>query len=156
VVGCVGEGVGGGGEGRGGVCVVGKGWGVCGGEGVGVCGGGRGGVCGERRGGGWRGEGRGSISHAIRHVLQVIEFIFMCILISLPLSFCRWCVFKHSRPLSEEIVRFPPYLESDDPYRGTTVLPSLEFFYQYGDGTNEEAPPASNDRGEPHPLPLMT
>ncbi len=41
-------------------------------------------------------------------------------------------MFKHSRPLSEEIVRFTPYLESDDVYRGTTVLPYLEFFYQYG------------------------
>ena len=59
---------------------------------------------------------------------------------------CRWFVYKHSRPLSEEIVRFPPYLESDNVYRGTTVLPYLEFFYQYG--TNEEAAAAALvDRG---------
>lgn len=56
-------------------------------------------------------------------------------------------MFKHSRPLPEEIVKFVPYEESaDDVYRGTTVLPYLESFYQYG--TNEEAPPSIIDRGE--------
>ena len=56
-------------------------------------------------------------------------------------------MYRHSRPLSEEIVRFPPYLDSDDVYRGTTVLPYLEYFYQYG--TGEEAPTAVlTDRGE--------
>lgn len=30
-----------------------------------------------------------------------------------------------------EIVRFTPYPDSGDPYRGTTVLPYLEAFYQY-------------------------
>ena len=43
----------------------------------------------------------------------------------------RWFVYKHSRPLPMEIVRFPPYLDSEDHYRGTTVLPYLEVFYQY-------------------------
>ncbi len=41
-------------------------------------------------------------------------------------------MFKHSKPLSQDIVRFAPYSDSDDPYRGTTVLPYLEVFYQYG------------------------
>ena len=30
-----------------------------------------------------------------------------------------------------EIVHFPPYPDSEDHYRGTTVLPYLEVFYQY-------------------------
>ena len=47
-------------------------------------------------------------------------------------SLCpRWFVYKHSRPLPMEIVRFPPYPDSEDHYRGTTVLPYLEVFYQY-------------------------
>ena len=48
---------------------------------------------------------------------------------------CSWFMFKHSRPLPEEIVHFMPYEDSkDDVYRGTTVLPYLEVFYQYGAG----------------------
>lgn len=43
----------------------------------------------------------------------------------------RWFISKHSKPLKEEIVRFPPYQDSMDPYRGTTVLPYLEVFYNY-------------------------
>lgn len=43
-----------------------------------------------------------------------------------------WFIYKHARPLPEEIVRFQPYPESEDHYRGTTVLPYLEAFYQYG------------------------
>ena len=43
----------------------------------------------------------------------------------------RWFGYKHSRPLPMEIVRFPPYPDSEDHYRGTTVLPYLEVFYQY-------------------------
>ena len=43
----------------------------------------------------------------------------------------RWFVYKHSRPLPMEIVHFPPYPDSEDHYRGTTVLPYLEVFYQY-------------------------
>ena len=58
---------------------------------------------------------------------------------SLPPS--RWCVYKHSRPLSEEIVRFLPYQDSEDVYRGTTVLPYLEFFYQYGTANDDTALP---------------
>ena len=38
-----------------------------------------------------------------------------------------------------ELVSFQPYPESDDRYRGTTVLPYLEAFYQYGNGAAEEA-----------------
>lgn len=41
-------------------------------------------------------------------------------------------MFKHSKPLPQDLVRFTPYSDSDDYYRGTTVLPYLEAFYQYG------------------------
>ena len=47
-----------------------------------------------------------------------------------------WFVYKQPKPLKEDIVRFTPYPESDDNIRGTTVLPYLEAFYQYG--TNED------------------
>ncbi|XP_064386866.1 serine/threonine-protein kinase stk11-like [Halichondria panicea] len=43
-----------------------------------------------------------------------------------------WFIFKHSKPLPQDIVRFTPYADSGDHYRGTTVLPYLEAFYQYG------------------------
>ena len=54
--------------------------------------------------------------------------------LSLPLSLSlyRWLTAKHAKPLREDIVRFPPYPDSDDPLRGTTVLPYLESFYNYG------------------------
>lgn len=57
----------------------------------------------------------------------------------LPFS---WFVYKHARPLPEEIVRFPPYNEKEDTARGTTVQPYLEAFYHYDSGNSEEqAPP---------------
>lgn len=42
-----------------------------------------------------------------------------------------WFISKHSKPLKEELVRFPPYPESRDRYRGSTVIPYLEAFYNY-------------------------
>ncbi len=56
----------------------------------------------------------------------------MCAHCMLPHCVCSWFVFKHSKPLPQDIVRFTPYSDSDDYYRGTTVLPYLEAFYQYG------------------------
>ena len=53
----------------------------------------------------------------------------------------RWFVYKHSKPLPQDIVRFVPYADSDDHYRGTTVLPYLETFYQYGTDGGMERPP---------------
>ena len=54
----------------------------------------------------------------------------------------RWFIYKHARPLKQDIVSFPPYNESNDPFRGTTVLPCLENFYQYnnpgGEGGGED------------------
>ena len=47
-----------------------------------------------------------------------------------PLSL-SWFISKHSKPLKEELVRFPPYPESRDRYRGSTVIPYLEAFYNY-------------------------
>lgn len=47
-------------------------------------------------------------------------------------------MYKHARPLPEEIVCFPPYNESDDSARGTTVQPYLEAFYHYDSGNSEE------------------
>ena len=44
----------------------------------------------------------------------------------------RWFVYKHSKPLPADIVRFQPYPDSEDRYRGTTVLPYLEAFFNYG------------------------
>jgi hypothetical protein len=41
-------------------------------------------------------------------------------------------VYKHSKPLPADIVRFQPYPDSEDRYRGTTVLPYLEAFFNYG------------------------
>uniref|UniRef100_A0A1X7UJ62 Uncharacterized protein n=2 Tax=Amphimedon queenslandica TaxID=400682 RepID=A0A1X7UJ62_AMPQE len=42
-----------------------------------------------------------------------------------------WFISKHSKPLKEELVRFPPYQDSKDRYRGSTVIPYLESFYNY-------------------------
>ena len=39
---------------------------------------------------------------------------------------------KHSKPLKQEIITFPPYPDTLDPCRETTVLPYLEVFYKYG------------------------
>ena len=44
----------------------------------------------------------------------------------------RWFVYKHSKPLPADIVKFQPYPDSEDCYRGTTVLPYLEAFFNYG------------------------
>jgi serine/threonine-protein kinase 11 len=52
-----------------------------------------------------------------------------------------WFVYKHARPLPEEIVRFPPYTERNDVARGTTVQPYLEAFYHYDSGSSEDQPP---------------
>lgn len=41
-------------------------------------------------------------------------------------------MYKHSKPLPADIVRFQPYPDSEDRYRGTTVLPYLEAFFNYG------------------------
>ena len=41
-------------------------------------------------------------------------------------------MYKHSKPLPADIVKFQPYPESQDRYRGTTVLPYLETFFNYG------------------------
>ena len=60
-----------------------------------------------------------------------------------------WFVYKHARPLPEEIVRFPPYPEQDDPARGTTVLPYLEAFYNYNDSGNQEELPAAQPQVTP-------
>ena len=46
--------------------------------------------------------------------------------------YIRWFVYKHSKPLPADIVKFPPYHDSQDRYRGTTVLPYLETFFNYG------------------------
>ncbi len=59
-------------------------------------------------------------------------------------------MFKHGRPLSRDLVRFTPYDDSDDVYRGTTVLPYLENYYQYG--SSEDAPAPIIDRGIIHRL----
>ena len=50
----------------------------------------------------------------------------------LPLHLHRWFVYKHSKPLPADIVKFQPYPDSQDRYRGTTVLPYLETFFNYG------------------------
>ncbi len=50
----------------------------------------------------------------------------------LPAPRCSGFKYKHNKPLSADIVRFTPYAESEDDCRGTTVLPYLEAFYQYG------------------------
>ena len=47
-------------------------------------------------------------------------------------NYFRWFVYKHSKPLPADIVRFPPYPDTQDHYRGTTVLPYLETFFNYG------------------------
>jgi serine/threonine-protein kinase 11 len=49
-----------------------------------------------------------------------------------------WFIYKHARPLPEEIVRFPSYNEREDLARGTTVQPYLEAFYNYDSGNSEE------------------
>lgn len=54
-----------------------------------------------------------------------------------------WSVYKHARPLPEEIVHFPPYNEKQDAARGTTVQPYLEAFYHYDTGNAEEQQPPS-------------
>ena len=55
-------------------------------------------------------------------------------------------MYKHSKPLQQDIVRFIPYSDCDDHYRGTTVLPYLETFYQYGaDGGMERAPTVTGE-----------
>ena len=59
---------------------------------------------------------------------------------SLPYS---WSVYKHARPLREEIVQFPPYNDKQDSARGTTVQPYLEAFYHYDTGNAEEQQPPS-------------
>ena len=41
-------------------------------------------------------------------------------------------MYKHSKPLPADIVKFQPYPDSEDHYRGTTVLPYLEAFFNYG------------------------
>ena len=41
-------------------------------------------------------------------------------------------MYKHSKPLPADIVKFQPYSDSEDRYRGTTVLPYLEAFFNYG------------------------
>lgn len=76
-------------------------------------------------------------------------------------------MYKHARPLPEEIVRFPPYTERNDPARGTTVQPYLEAFYNYDSGNSEEQQPAAQpqftlattwgaDMGLPPPEPLSS
>lgn len=49
-----------------------------------------------------------------------------------------WYTAKHAKPLKQEIVRFPPYVDSFDSYRGTTVLPYLESFYSYGGAEGQD------------------
>ena len=60
---------------------------------------------------------------------------------------CRWFVYKHAVPLPVELVRFQPYQDSDDFARGTTVLPYLEAFYQYGSSPTCEETVADHRRG---------
>ena len=60
------------------------------------------------------------------------------IIIIIIIHFYRWLIAKHARPLNEEIVRFPPYPDFGDPLRGTTVLPYLEVFYNYGGSKGQE------------------
>ena len=59
----------------------------------------------------------------------------------------RWFVYKHAKPLPEEIVRFQPYTETDDFYRGTTVLPYLESFYQYGENNMDRGATTVDEGG---------
>ena len=40
---------------------------------------------------------------------------------------------KQPKPLPSEIVRFPAYVNCEDPFRGTTVLPYLEVYYNYNE-----------------------
>ena len=49
-----------------------------------------------------------------------------------------WYTAKHAKPLKQEIVCFPPYVDSFDSYRGTTVLPYLESFYNYGGAEGQD------------------
>ena len=74
----------------------------------------------------------------VAHVLRQANTLVVQTFISVTHS---WFVYKHARPLPEEIVRFPPYPERDDPARGTTVLPYLEAFYNYDTGNAEEQQP---------------
>ena len=90
-------------------------------------------------------------------LLSTTAFPLNCILCLFPLAFlsnslrptlsppcsCSWSVYKHARPLPEEIVHFPPYNEKQDAARGTTVQPYLEAFYHYDTGNAEEQQPPS-------------
>ena len=46
---------------------------------------------------------------------------------------CSWMLQKQPKPLSSELVRFPPYIGGEDCSRGTTVLPYLEVYYNYNE-----------------------
>ncbi|KAL5486510.1 hypothetical protein EMCRGX_G018998 [Ephydatia muelleri] len=50
-----------------------------------------------------------------------------------------WFVYRHAKPFPQDIVKLPPYPESRDHNRGTTVLPYLEAFYQYNVPQADEA-----------------
>ena len=63
---------------------------------------------------------------------SIYKSIIKLLVLFLFLSLYSWFIFKHSKPLPQDIVRFTPYADSGDHYRGTTVLPYLEAFYQYG------------------------
>ena len=66
-----------------------------------------------------------------RGVLYIMDTLVHVLYNYISLSLYRWFISKQSKPLREEIVRFPPYSDCVDMNRGTTVLPYLEVFYDY-------------------------
>lgn len=66
-----------------------------------------------------------------------------------------WVLQKQPKPLSSELVRFPPYPCCEDPCRGTTVLPYLEAYYNYNEDDYVTTPPAAavtHAATLPHPV----
>ena len=59
-----------------------------------------------------------------------------------------WFIYRHAKPLPQDIVKLPPYPESKDPSRGTTVLPYLEAFFQYNVPQMDDAEGGGGARGD--------
>ena len=57
----------------------------------------------------------------------------LCVYLLNNLLHFSWILQKQPKPLSSELVRFPSYVGSEDPSRGTTVLPYLEVYYNYNE-----------------------
>ena len=66
------------------------------------------------------------------HIKRLLAILEGQVCFSLFLLLSSWFGYKYAKPLPDDIVRFTPYVESEDQLRGTTVLPYLEAFYQYG------------------------